>query len=101
MLNHIRSLVGALVIGLLLMGHAAPAAASATDDYRREKEVPVILDAMFLRPLGLVLTGITLALAPIPMGVTLVTRPSDVLKPFQALVVPAARFTFVDPLGSH
>jgi hypothetical protein len=101
MLHYFRAVAAALVIGLLVMSHAAPAAASETTDYKREKEVPVIFDAMFLRPLGLAITGMSLALVPIPMGITLITRPTDIMKPVQALVVPPARFTFVDPLGTH
>jgi hypothetical protein len=30
-----------------------------------------------------------------------VTRPTDMYKPWNALVVGPARFTFVDPLGFH
>ena len=56
---------------------------------------------MFLRPIGLPMTGLGMAIAPLAMGVTLLTRPSDIFKPFKILVVKPARFTFVDPLGQH
>ncbi len=61
----------------------------------------MLLDAMVLRPIGLPMTGLGMAIAPLAMGVTLLTRPSDIFKPFKILVVKPARFTFVDPLGQH
>jgi hypothetical protein len=102
MFSSIRNLVAALAVGLLILSHVAPAAAtSRTDDFTRVHEIPVLLDAMFLRPVGLLMTGVGMALATLPMGMTLMTRPTDVYKPFTILVVNPARFTFVDPLGQH
>jgi hypothetical protein len=102
MFSGIRNLVAAIVVGLLILSHAAPAAADTrTDDFTRVHEVPLLLDAMFLRPIGLLMTGVGMALAPLPMGMTLITRPTDLYKPFKILVVMPARFTFVDPLGQH
>ncbi len=101
MFSGIRNLVAAIAVGALILSHAAPVAASRTDNYSRMQEVPVLLDAMFLRPIGLLMTVLGMAIAPLPMGVTLLTRSSDIYKPFKMLVVKPARFTFVDPLGQH
>jgi hypothetical protein len=101
MFTHVRGFFVALAIGALLLGHAAPAAASEMDDFSRVHDVPVLLDAMFLRPMGLVVTAIGAALAPLPMAIVGITHPPDVLKPFNVLVMKPVRFTFLDPIGQH
>ena len=101
MFTHVRGFFVALAIGALLLGHAAPAAASKSDDFNRVHEVPVLLDALFLRPIGLVMTAVGTALAPLPMVIVGITHPPDIFVPFKALVVAPARFTFVDPIGQH
>jgi hypothetical protein len=87
-------------MGALLLGHAAPAVA-VTDDYARQHSVPVLFDALFLRPTGLLMTALGLGFAPLPMAIVGITRPTDILKPFKELVIRPARYTFVDPLGTH
>jgi hypothetical protein len=56
---------------------------------------------MFLRPAGFVSlvfgTALFLAAAPI----VLVTRPQEIGRPFQQLVVQPAKYVWVDPLGEH
>jgi hypothetical protein len=100
MFTRARTIVVALVTAALLLGHAAPAVA-LTDDYAREHSVPVLFDALFLRPTGLIMTALGLGFSPLPMAICAVTRPTDILKPFKALVIRPARYTFVDPLGMH
>ena len=66
-----------------------------------EKETPILLDAMVLRPLGLVLTAVGAAAFVIPGAFTMMTRPTDIGKPFKVLVGNQFRYTFMDPLGAH
>ena len=101
MFTYVRGFFVALAIGALLLSHAAPAAASKTDNFNRVHAVPVLIDALFLRPIGLVMTALGTARAPLPMVIVGVTHPQDIFKPFKALVVAPARFTFVDPIGQH
>jgi hypothetical protein len=104
MSHRIRQLTVALVACGLLASQAAPAAAqSATlNNADREATVPVVLDAMVLRPVGLVMTVVGAALFAVPVAPVLaLTRPTDMGKPFRVLVVGPARYTFVDPLGLH
>ena len=101
MFTRVRGFFVALAVGALLLGHAAPAAAAKTDDYSRTHEVPVLLDVLLLRPIGLVMTAFGTVLAPLPMAIVGITHPPDIFKPFKALVVAPARFTFVDPIGQH
>jgi len=38
----------------------------------------------------------------LPVGLfTAITRPTDIGKPWHELVVKPARFTWIDPIGSH
>ena len=101
MFTHVRGFFVALAVGALLLGHAAPAAASETDDFSRVQEVPILIDAMFLRPMGLAMTALGAAMAPLPMAIVGITHPPDILKPFNALVMAPVRFTFLDPIGQH
>jgi hypothetical protein len=101
MFSRVRGFLVALVIGALLVLDAAPAAASASDDVARYHQVPVLMDALVLRPIGLVMLGLGAAVAPVPMAIVGITHPPDILKPFNALVVVPARYTFIDPIGYH
>ncbi len=101
MFTRIRGFFVALAVGALLLGHAAPAAAARVGDSTRVHAVPILFDAIFLRPIGLVVTAVGAVLAPLPMAIVGITHPPDIFKPFKALVVAPARFTFVDPLGYH
>ncbi|MEE8508796.1 MAG: hypothetical protein V3T07_07015 [Myxococcota bacterium] len=88
----------------LLVGAGTPAFAGtfSSDIGRSEIDtVPVVLDAIFMRPVGLLMTGLGIATFAVFAPIMLVTRPSNMNKPFNTLVVMPARFTFVDPLGYH
>lgn len=102
--TRIRQLAAALAVCGLLVGHAPPAAAQAGSlaNAEREASVPLLIDAMFLRPIGLAVTALGTALFVVPVApIVALTRPTDLGKPFQLLVVAPARYTFVDPLGLH
>ena len=101
MFTRVRGFFVALAIGALLLGFAGPATATNDDDFSRIHDVPILLDAMVLRPVGLVMTAVGAALAPLPMAIVGMTHPPDILKPFNVLVMAPARFTFVDPIGQH
>jgi hypothetical protein len=102
MFTRVRGFFVAVAIGALLLGHAAPATASnIDDDFSRVHDVPILLDAMVMRPVGLAVTAVGAALAPLPMVIVGITHPPDVLKPFDILVMAPARFTFADPIGQH
>ena len=64
--------------------------------------MPILLDALILRPIGLVLTAAGAIVYTIPVApIMAITRPTDIGKPFGPLVAAPARFTFADPLGEH
>jgi hypothetical protein len=70
----------------------------------REDQVPVIFDALVMRPLGF--AGMVGGFGIFTLGVVvppfvLAWRPTDMHKTFKSLVINPSRFTFVDPLGYH
>ena len=97
-----RSFVAALALAALVVGGASPAYAYKDEGLQaREKNVPILIDAMVLRPLGLVLTIGGAALAVVPTAFVAITRPTDIVKPLDKLVAEPFRYTFLDPLGEH
>jgi hypothetical protein len=103
MLAPIRSFVAALCVAVLLTVSSVPAFAEPQfGDKELEAHVPVVLDVLLLRPLGLLMTAGGLMLYAFPvLPITAVTRPSQIFKPLGPLVATPARYTFSDPIGSH
>jgi len=99
--GRIRFLTAALALAVLV-GGAAPAHALKDEGLQaREKQVPIVIDALFLRPIGLAMTAGGAALAVVPTAFVAITRPTDIVKPLDALVATPFRYTFLDPLGEH
>jgi len=100
----LRSLVVAFVTSSLILAHAAPALAYDTSVNAMEEQehaVPVLFDALVLRPVGMIVTGIGATLFCVVAPIMAITRPTDIGKPFRALVIRPFRYTWVDPLGTH
>ena len=91
-----------LVMALALAAPAAATSALSRDEGDAGVSVPLVIDAIVLRPLGLAMTVMGAAFYAFPVvPLTAITRPSDLGKPFKVLVATPGRFTFVDPLGQH
>jgi hypothetical protein len=60
-----------------------------------------MMDALFLRPIGLAMTVSGAALYAVSVPFVALTRPSEIATPLEQLVLRPARYTFVDPLGEH
>ena len=105
MLTSIRGFAAALV-GVALLTSSLPAAA-ASEGFNKDTsgipgQVPVVVDVMLCRPLGLLMTAGGLVLYAFPvLPLTAITRPSDIFKPLGPLVAAPAKYTFSDPLGYH
>ncbi len=101
MSNRIRRSIAAITAALLLStGLAAPSMASSTFRDDAANASPA-LDVMLLRPAAFVslVVGVGLMAALTPL--VLITRPTEIDKPFEQLVVKPARFLWVDPIGGH
>ena len=100
MFHRIRTIVALLAASALLCG-SAMAAPFNQGLSGPEKETPLFLDMLVLRPGGLVLTAVGTVLFVATSPIVLVTRPTDIAKPFKALVARPFAYTFMDELGEH
>ena len=97
-----RNFVVAALTGALVLTSATPAMAFDQETSDLNHSVPVLVDILVMRPIGLLLTVTGLAVYAVPVApFMLLTRPSDVAKPLGPLVAEPGRFTFVDPIGQH
>ena len=103
MFPNLRGLTATLLVCTLLVLSAAPASADmlSTNRSTQERSVNVVFDAGVLRPLGLLVTMGGALLYGVVAPFVAMTRPSELGKPLEPLVLRPARFTFVDPLGEH
>ena len=109
MLNRIRRTTAAFCLVALVTGVTFPLSASANDSFinssgseAKKTTSPVMLDLLLLRPIGLVtLVVSTVLFVDIVLPLTLITRPAEIGKPFESMVLGPARFVWKDPLGSH
>ena len=110
MLDRFRRIIAASCAAALLAGVCIPSAAMAEDSgyltssssAATERTSNPVADLLFLRPLGLATTAVGALLFVLPvLPITLLTRPSEIDKPFNTFVVRPAKYTWIDPLGSH
>jgi hypothetical protein len=103
MFSNLRGLLATLLVCTLLVLYAAPASASTLSNNKSadERVVNVVFDAALLRPLGLVVTIGGAVTYGVLVPFVAMTRPTDLGKPLEPLVIRPARYTFVDPLGEH
>jgi hypothetical protein len=106
MARFVRGFVSALAVAALVSFAATPAVAGSitSTGYTPEHDAdpaPAMFDAAVMRPIGFVMLVAGTALM-VPIGAfTLITRPTDIDKPFNALMREPAEFVFVDPVGTH
>jgi hypothetical protein len=100
----LRNFLAALSVFALLVGVTAPAySSSGSMRSMMEGTDPVspVFDVLVLRPVGLAALVGGFAVFVVTAPITLITRPHEIGKPFDRLVVGPARYVWVDPLGSH
>ncbi len=95
-----RGFLGALMCAAVL---AQPVGASnyTSSNGPASDEIPVILDAFIMRPIGLGITAMGFTTWALFTPIMAMTRPTDMHKTFKSYVINPARFTFVDPIGFH
>ena len=101
--NEVRSrrLVRGILAVVILSLAMAPGAAAGSENVSASGQVSPLLDAMLLRPLGLVAVVGGAALFLVSVPIVLMTRPSEMSIPFEMLVMKPVRYTWIDPLGDH
>jgi hypothetical protein len=97
-----RSLVTVTITVFLLLGSTQAWSQAAEINPTGEKSSPPIFDLFILRPIGMVAlaAGSLLFLAPVA-PLTLITKPTQIGKPFDKMVMQPARYLVADPLGEH
>lgn len=101
MLGPFRSRWIALVVAGLLSAPGSPALAASSVGKIQSEPAPPMTDVLVMRPLGMVMLGVSTALFVPMAGITLLTRPQEVGTTYQHMVAKPARFVFKDPIGSH
>lgn len=101
--GRIRRTFAAVSAALVLTLGATPAWSTDEHDVpSADSTSPPMFDLFVLRPVGIVAIGIGTALFIAPVApLTLISRPSDIGKPFRKLVVDPVRYVVADPLGEH
>lgn len=101
MSRFVRSFVAALLTSALILTQAACAMNTQPEDPFDRNAVPVVFDAQTLRPLGILMTAGGAMSFCLVSPFVLITRPTDIGKVFSKLVIDPARYTWVEPLGTH
>ena len=104
----LRRVVAALCAAALIVAGSAGAgfAAETADSFEASLPAenatsPAVLDVLILRPLGIGMLAVGTALAVPATVLTAITRPKEIYKPIQTLIVAPARYVWVDPIGKH
>ncbi|MBK7950046.1 MAG: hypothetical protein IPK00_15140 [Deltaproteobacteria bacterium] len=101
MSNRIRRSVAALTAALLLTTVATTPSFAQTRAQGDAANASPVLDVMLLRPVGFISLVVGVGLMAALTPIVLITRPHEINKPFEQLVVKPARFLWVDPIGGH
>ncbi|MBW2427286.1 MAG: hypothetical protein JRG86_23805 [Deltaproteobacteria bacterium] len=99
--NRLRRILAVTCAALLLSTALTTSLQAKTVSESDAANAPVAVDALVLRPAGLVGLVIGTALFVVATPFVLITRPHEIGKPFDALVVKPAKFLWVDPIGGH
>jgi len=102
-LGRFRRIVAATCAALVLTLGATPAwSIDEHEALSADTSSPAMFDLFILRPVGIVAIGIGAGLFLVPVApLTLISRPTDIGKPFEKLVVNPVRYVIADPLGKH
>jgi len=102
MSRHIRNISAAMVTAAVLLTAATPALAFKDEGLAAtERHTPIFVDAIVLRPLGLMMTAGGIVIGALPTAFVALTRPTDLGKSLNYWVGTPFRYTFMDPLGQH
>ncbi|MFO0689630.1 MAG: hypothetical protein U0900_13060 [Myxococcota bacterium] len=101
MSNRIRRTVAAVTAALLLATVATSPSYAQTRSQGDAANASPVVDVMLLRPVGFVSLVVGIGLMAALTPIILITRPQEINKPFEQLVVKPARFLWVDPIGGH
>ena len=99
-----RSLRRRLVVCLAALALlAAPTGAFASEglDSIANKPAPAMFDVFVMRPMGLVMLGVSSVLFVPAAAFTAASRPSELGTTYEHMIQRPAQFVFSDPIGTH
>ena len=101
--GRLRQFLASICVALIVVTSIAPTAlAEVYEDPAQDGSSNPAFDLLILRPIGIIGAGIGTLLFLVPVApLTLITRPQDIGKPFDKLVVQPVRYVVADPLGQH
>ncbi|MEZ4334507.1 MAG: hypothetical protein R3F35_22355 [Myxococcota bacterium] len=101
MSNRIRRTAAAATAALLLSTMTAAPSFAQTRAQSDAANASPVVDVLLLRPVGFISLVAGIGLMAVSTPIVLITRPHEIHKPFEQLVVKPARFLWVDPIGGH
>ena len=102
MSRRIRTIAAALAVAAALVTTGTPAFAYQDEGLSaQEQHTPMFIDAILLRPMGLIGIAGGMVIGAVPTAVVALTRPTDVPRILDYFVGTPFRYTFMDPLGRH
>ncbi len=101
MSRFLQGFSAALIAVALLLVQVAPVAAATGQTLEGRGETNLVADALILRPLGLVMVGVSTALWVGVAPFVALIRPTELDDSMAYLVLRPVRYTFADPLGHH
>jgi hypothetical protein len=91
-------LAAAMVASALL---ASPMLATQEFNDVEASHVSDSFDLIVMRPVGLIGLGLGAALWVPAAAMAAIVKPSEIMKPTEALILKPYRYVFSDPIGSH
>jgi hypothetical protein len=101
MLRHLRTLLAAFAVVGMLAVPATSAFAATNVELVENQKAPPMVDLLVMRPLGLVMLGVSATLWVPVQSFTMIIRPRDWMTPIDYMLKRPSKFVFVDPLGEH
>jgi hypothetical protein len=101
MVRQLRRFSAILALAAVLMAPAASFAGTDIDRVGEQGQSPPMVDALVLRPVGLLMLVASAGIFLPAAAITAAVRPADLDVPYDILIRGPVRYVFVDPLGSH
>ena len=99
--DRIRRCVAVLTAAFLFSAVAATPSLAQSRAQDVAAHASPAVDVLVMRPAGFVSLVVGIGLMVVATPLILITRPHEIHKPFEKLVVKPAKFLWVDPIGGH
>lgn len=101
MSTRLRRILAVMAATLMFQAAFVQSAAAQTVARGDAANASPVVDVMLLRPAGFVSLVVGSGLFLVTAPIVVLTRPHEIGKPFEQLVLRPAKYVWVDPLGGH